>query len=188
MHAGLATLLAAAIETPRLLLEPLGERHAEAFFAPLQEDEALYQWISMHRPVSLEALRANWRRTEGSRMSPDQRHAWPSWAVRRKADGGYLGRVDAEINDALEATNLGFYFFSRYWGQGYASESVSAATEALSARGVARFVATVTVGNIASARILAKVGFKFTRILPGNDHIRGLDVDDEEYVRPPPRC
>lgn len=180
----LARRLAEAIETPRLWLEPLGERHAPAFFERLLTDEALYRWISMERPSSLEALRAHWRRIErNDRISPDHCHAWPAWALRCKADGQYLGRVDAEITPALEAINFGYYLFSTHWGQGYASEAALAATQALVQRGVRRLVATVTVGNHASTRVLQKAGFVFSRVLPGNDCVGGLVVDDEEYVR-----
>lgn len=184
MPPALAQRLAEAIATPRLVLEPMGERHAQAFFAPLQTDEALYRWISMERPASLDALRERWRRVELSgRISPCQRFAWPAWALRRKADGQYLGRVDAEVTVDLEASNFGYYLFSPHWGQGYASEATQAAVQALAQRGVQRFVATVTVGNGASARVLQKAGFVFTRILPGNDLIDGVAVDDEAYVK-----
>lgn len=105
------------------------------------------------------------------------------WAVRRKRDGAYLGSVDAEINPTLEAVNIGYYFFSEHWGQGYATEATTAATEHLMARGVHRLVATVTRGNTASARVLQKAGYQFTRILEGNDTIRGVVMDDEEYVK-----
>ncbi len=182
MQLNQARQLGAAISTPRLLLEPRLAGHAEAFFAPLQTDEALYRWISMDKPASLEALRQRWERAE-SRLSADQRFAWLAWAVRRRADGQYLGQVDAEITEALEASNIGYFFFSPFWGQGYASEATLAATEALAQRGVRRFVATVSVGNSASARVLRKAGFVFSRLLPGNDVIRGLAVDDEEYVK-----
>ncbi|MFY7863236.1 GNAT family N-acetyltransferase [Roseateles sp.] len=181
MQPEIACQLAAAIEAPRLMLEPLRESHADVFFPALQ-DEAIYRWISMPRPDSLEALRDRWRRMEASRMSPDGCFAWSAWAVRRKSDGQVLGRVDAEITGAFEASNLGFYFFSPHWGQGYATEAAAAAVAQLAARGVQRFVATVTVGNLASGRVLQKVGFKLSRILPGNDVIRGEAMDDEEYV------
>lgn len=181
MNPDVALRLGAAIQTPELLLEPMGERHADAFFELLQDD-ALYQWISMEKPVSAESLRARWRGIE-TRMAPDGKTAWATWAVRCKADGDYVGRVDAEIDDALEALNFGYYFFPRYWGQGIASKAVIAATDHLIVRGVRRLVATVTVGNAASVRVLQKAGFRFVRVLPGHDTLRGVSVDDEEYVR-----
>lgn len=63
----------------------------------------------MNKPASVESLRQNWERIE-SRCSPDGQFAWPTWAVRRKADGLYVGEVDTEINAALEAINFGYYF------------------------------------------------------------------------------
>lgn len=176
-----AARLAEAITSPRLLLEPLLAAHADAFFAPLQDD-ALYRWISMNKPGSVESLQRDWRAIE-CRRSPDGQYAWPTWAVRRKDDGQYLGEVDAEINASLEAVNFGYFFFPPFWGQGYATEAVLAASEALMRRGVKRLVATVTVGNHASVRVLQKTGFHFTRLLHANDEIRGLLVDDEEYVK-----
>jgi RimJ/RimL family protein N-acetyltransferase len=181
MHPDLALMLSARIETPRLVLEPLEGRHAEVFFSSLQDD-AIYQWISMEKPTGLEPLREHWRSIE-TRLSPDHQYAWATWAVRRRADGVYLGRVDAEITDELEVTNLGYYLFSPHWGHGYATEAVTAATQSLLTRGVRRLVATVTVGNKASARVLEKAGFAFARVLPGNDTIRGVKFDDDEYVR-----
>jgi RimJ/RimL family protein N-acetyltransferase len=82
----------------------------------------------------------------------------------------------------MEASNLGYYFFPPYWGQGYATEAVRAVTQHLLSQGVHRLVATVTAGNIASERILQKAGFIFTRVLVGNDVIRGEPMDDREYV------
>jgi RimJ/RimL family protein N-acetyltransferase len=158
----------------------MGERHADAFFEPLQHD-AVYQWISMSKPTSLDGLRQHWRRAEGL-VAPDGQTAWPTWAVRRKSDGAYLGRVDAEITLAMEASNVGYYFFPAHWGQGYATEAVRAVTEHLIGQGVHRLVATVTAGNAASERVLQKAGYLFTRVLVGNDLIRGVPMDDCEYV------
>jgi RimJ/RimL family protein N-acetyltransferase len=181
VNSELALCLSASLETTRLVLEPMGERHADLFFKPLQDD-ALYRWISMDKPVSVEWLRAHWRRIE-VRVAPDGETAWPTWAVRCKQTGSYVGRVDAEIDDTLACLNLGYYFFPAFWGQGFATEAVFAATEQLILRGVHRLVATVTLGNHASERVLEKAGFAFTRVLPGNDTLRGELVDDREFVR-----
>jgi RimJ/RimL family protein N-acetyltransferase len=159
----------------------MAQRHANDFFTPMQ-DASLYQWISMEQPLSLERLRQHWR-SIANPMSPDGQFAWPTWAVRRKNDGAYIGRVDAAIDATLEAVNIGYYFFPPFWGQGYATEAVVAATQHLVDHGVHRLVATVTVGNAASARVLHKAGYAFSRTLENHDTIRGVLCDDWEYVK-----
>ncbi|MEO7331637.1 MAG: GNAT family N-acetyltransferase, partial [Minicystis sp.] len=171
----------AAITTPRLHLSPLTGDHAEAMFLPLR-DEAVYRWISTPLPGSLEGLRARWARSE-SRVSPDGKEMWLGWAVQRTSDGAYIGKMDVCLSDARTATNVGYLFFPAYWGQGLATEAVVAVVEHLIHLGVTRFLATVTVGNQASARVLAKAGFTLTRVIPENDTIRGVLHDDEEYLR-----
>lgn len=155
--------------------------HADAAFGPMQDD-AIYQWISMNKPRTVESLRANWKRLE-SRLSTDGTEAWPVWSVTSRADGTLIGQVDASVDDNHVCTNLGYYFFPDFWGQGYATEAVRAIADHLEQQGIHRQVATVTVGNLASAKVLKKAGFAFTRIIPENDVLRGEPVDDEEYVR-----
>lgn len=91
--------------------------------------------------------------------------------------------MDADVDDKLVCTNLGYYLFPAFWGQGFATEAVRAIADHLVQQGIHRLVASVTVGNHASAQVLKKSGFSFTRILPDNDTLRGEPVDDEEYVR-----
>ena len=176
-----AHTLCAPLASRRLRLEPLSHSHADAAFGPLQND-ALYAWISMNKPRSVESLREDWRRL-GTRMSPDGTRAWPNWAVLCRASGALVGEVDADVNADHVAVNFGYYFFEDYWGQGFATEAVQAAADHLLAHGVQRLVGTVTVGNIASARVLEKAQFTFSRIIPDNDSVRGVLVDDAEYIR-----
>lgn len=176
-----AQALCSPIETPRLHLVPLAGFHADAVFAPMQDDR-LYQWISMVKPTSVDALRAHWTRRE-RRLSPDANELWPSWVVVSRADGAIIGELDASINQNLVCDNFGYFFFPPYWGQGFATEAVCATTQHLLQQGVTRLLATVTAGNHASARVLQKSDFVFTRVIPGYDILRGVLVDDEEYVR-----
>lgn len=175
-----ALRLCPLLETDRLVLEPMGARHADVFFEPMQHD-AIYQWISMVKPTSVDILRQHWRRAE-SLVAPDGQTVWPTWALCRKSDGVYLGRVDAEITLDMEASNVGYYLFPAHWGQGYTTEAVRVVTQHLLAQGVHRLVAMVTAGNAASERVLQKAGYAFTRVLVGNDIIRGELMDDREYV------
>jgi RimJ/RimL family protein N-acetyltransferase len=150
-------------------------------FVPLQDD-AIYRWISALPPGSLQALRERWARNE-SRVSPDGTEAWLAWAVQRAGDGVHIGKIDVCLDTASTVTNVGYVFFPAFWGQGLATEAVVAVVEHLIGLGITRLVATVTVGNAASARVLTKAGFAFTRVIPENDTIRGALHDDEEYVR-----
>ena len=181
MQADYAKQLCSSIETPRLLICPLMGSHADAAFGPLQND-AIYEWISMNKPRTPESLRENWTRLE-SRLSTDGTEAWPVWAIIRRSDGAMVGEVDASVDDTHVCTNFGYYFFPEFWGQGFGSEAVKAASDHLLRQGIHRLVATVTVGNHASAQVLKKSGFAFTRVIPDNDTIRGVLLDDEEYVR-----
>jgi RimJ/RimL family protein N-acetyltransferase len=176
--------LNASIVTPRLHLAPLTAAHAPSMFIPLQDD-AIYRWISATPPSSLDALRERWARNE-SRVSPDGTEAWLAWAVQRTSDGAHVGKLDVCLDPASTATNVGYIFFPAFWGQGLATEAVVAVVEHLIAFGVTRLVATVTVGNAASARVLTRAGFTFTRVIPENDTIRGVFHDDEEYIRMAP--
>lgn len=184
MNADFAQSLCTTLHTTRLRLEPLSAEHASRAFAPLQND-AIYEWISMQKPSSVESLREHWARVE-SRMAPGGAQAWPTWAVcSAEPDGAMIGRVDAVVDRHKVGINFGYYFFPAYWGQGLASEAVQAAADHLLQHGVSRLVATVTAGNLASAQVLRKAGFAFTRVIVDNDTVRGLLVNDEEYVRNP---
>ena len=184
MRADRAEALNAPLVTPRLALEPMAPAHAEGFFAALQHPD-VYRYIASTPPETVAALAARWERL-ASRLAPDGSAAWLNWAVRRTRDGALVGRIDAEVDDRAVATNVGYVFLPAHWGNGYASEAVSAAVAHLIACGVTRLLATVTVGNAASCRVLEKSGFACTRVLPGNDTIRGVLCDDIEYVREAP--
>lgn len=169
------------VATARLRLEPRTRAHAELLFEPLL-DETIYRWISSTPPESLEWLKEKWARME-ARLSPTGEDAWLNWAVRRVSDGAYVGVVDAVVDVGHVATNVGYMFFPAFWGQGYASESMVGVAEHFEHLGVTPMWATVTVGNVASTRVLEKAGFVRTRIIPLNDTIRGVQHDDIEYVR-----
>ena len=181
MDPAFARALGAMLQTQRLTLEPITGAHAEPMFASMQAS-ALYEWIGALPPANVEALRQRWQRVE-SRLSPDDSSAWLGWAARRTDDGVYIGKLDAEVDVANVALNVGYLVFPTFWGRGYATEALGAVVAHLEAYGVTELRATVTVGNQASERVLTKAGFVRTGILLANDEIRGVKVDDVAYVR-----
>jgi RimJ/RimL family protein N-acetyltransferase len=181
MDEAMALLLNTPFSTPRLAMEPINGGHADVLFGPLQ-NEKIYDLISAVPPKSIEQLK-DWYSKCESRLSPEGDEAWLNWAVRRLSDGSYIGKLDACIDTAKVATNVGYLFFPQYWGEGYASEAVLALSEHLIAHGVSKMIAVVTFGNAPSYRVLEKAGFVRSRVIPDNDTIRGVKYDDVEFIR-----
>ncbi|POZ62401.1 GNAT family N-acetyltransferase [Chromobacterium alticapitis] len=169
------------VRSERLRLEPLRPEHAEALF-PMFCQPRVYDWISLRAPASADRLAARWRTLALERTEPRAEYGF-GWAVRRELDGAWLGKLDADVRADGVAGNVGYLFDPGYWGQGYASEAVSALARHLERHGVHEQWATVTVGNKASMRVLGRAGFIQTRVLKGNDTIRGVAMDDVEFVR-----
>ena len=170
-----------ALTTARLRIEPLAAAHAAAMFEPMR-DPAVYQWISLEPSPDLAHLARRWAWV-AARPLVDVEVLDLGWAVRRRADGACIGKMDAEVTAAGVATNVGYMFWAAYWGQGYATEAVTALSDHLQRHGVTRQHAAVTLGNEASCRVLEHAGFVRERILAANDTLRGMPVDDVEYVR-----
>jgi ribosomal-protein-alanine N-acetyltransferase len=174
------------LTTARLRLEPLDGRHARLLFDGMR-DPAIYEWISLKPSPDVDHLEARWARVaQRSLVAVDVLDF--GWAVQRVSDGAWIGKMDAEVQAHGVATNVGYAFVSIYWGQGYATEALRALCEHLACHGVTEQRATVTLGNDASCRVLEHAGFVRERVLPNNDMLRGVLVDDVEYVRRDPRA
>ena len=172
------------LTTARLRLEPLDGRHAARLFDGLQ-DPAIYRWISMRAPQDAALLAARWTRVaQAPLVGVDVLDL--GWAVQRRADGAWVGKMDAEVTARGVATNVGYLLVPAFWGQGLATEALTALSEHLKRHGVVEQHATVTVGNAASCRVLERAGFVHERVISGNDTVGGVLVDDHEYVRRTP--
>ncbi|WP_255526502.1 GNAT family N-acetyltransferase [Nocardia sp. XZ_19_385] len=85
-------------------------------------------------------------------------------AVERRATRdviGYCGLVDSG-RGAKGQPELAFELLRRVWCQGYATEAALAVVDWARSSGYERLWATVWDWNIASRRVLAKVGFEET--------------------------
>jgi RimJ/RimL family protein N-acetyltransferase len=80
--------------------------------------------------------------------------------IRRKDEGdinGYCGLIIGR--STIEEPEIAYELFKRAHGKGYATEAASAIIEAAAATGRARLWATVGSWNVASFRVLEKIGF-----------------------------
>lgn len=73
-----------------------------------------------------------------------------------------IGLCGVLKRDALELPDIGFAFLPAYWSQGYAFEAAQAAIHDVRARlpaTVSRILAIASPDNVASIRLLTKLGF-----------------------------
>jgi [ribosomal protein S5]-alanine N-acetyltransferase len=77
-------------------------------------------------------------------------------------DGELIGICGFTIDDDGDA-ELGYWLGKPYWGHGYATEAARAVMAyGFSKGGVRRFYCKHLAGNEASARVIKKLGFRFT--------------------------
>ncbi|OBT16953.1 acetyltransferase [Vibrio sp. UCD-FRSSP16_10] len=77
---------------------------------------------------------------------------------------------------------VGYMFLPQFYGRGYATESLDILIDwAKQVHGINHYLATVTEGNIASERVLSKVGFNLNKIIPNASFIGGKLYDDYIY-------
>ena len=86
-----------------------------------------------------------------------QQHGYCQWPLIHKADGkliGYCGFVNSD-----DAPEIGWRLAPEYWGQGLATEAARAVlTHGFETLGFQRVIATVQAANVASIRVIEKLG------------------------------
>ncbi len=95
----------------------------------------------------------------------DQRQKQPrsdyGLAVVLKAENRLIGSGGIYINPDHKEAELGYCFNRRFWGQGYATEAAKAFTAfGFEKLGLHRVYATCDPANVASVRVMQKIGMQ----------------------------
>ena len=143
----------AAIDTPRLRLEPLRADHA-AELAPLLDDAALHAFTG-GAPLPLADLERRSARLAGGR-SPDGAEGWLNWVVRRREDDVAVGTVQATTSGDVAA--LAWVVATPHQGRGYAREAAAGMAAWLRGAGVRTLVAHIHPDHAASAAVARAIG------------------------------
>ena len=163
------------IPTPRLVLEPQRAAHAEAMFK-LLADPVLYRYEN-EPPASLEALRDRFARLE-TRQSADGSEGWFNWVLRLH-DARVAGYVQATVQ-ADGSAWVAYVLGSAHWGQGFASEAVTAMIDVLVAQhAVHTLRAVYKRSNGPSIRLLERLQF---RLADADDPLRADIEGDEDLM------
>jgi RimJ/RimL family protein N-acetyltransferase len=99
--------------------------------------------------------------------------------VVRKSDGTEVGMCGVLKRDTLPDPDIGFSFLPEFWSQGYALEAARAVmAHARETLGLGRILAITTRDNEPSMRLLARLGFRFDRLIAMGDEELRLFVSE----------
>jgi RimJ/RimL family protein N-acetyltransferase len=80
--------------------------------------------------------------------------------------------------ESLQYVDLGFAFLPRFWHNGYAYEAaIATLSYGKNVLGLPRIVAIVSQDNLASSKLLEKLGFRFERLVAlnaGEEELKAL--------------
>jgi RimJ/RimL family protein N-acetyltransferase len=149
------------VRTERLLLREFTDRDREPF-AAINADPAVMRYLSgpMTRAESdayVERIRDHW-----------QQRGYGLFAVELLEDGAMVGFVGISHHRAMpQEVELGWRLAHRVWGNGLATEGATAVRDfAFAVLHLPRLVSITIDENLASRRVMDKLGFRYDRHLP----------------------
>lgn len=151
-----ASLPTPSLRTARLRLRAFGEADADELFALHSNARVLRYWDS---PPWSERARAERFITACRQM--ERQGTGARLAVERAVDGAFIGWCTvAEWNPEFRSASLGYCYGEAAWGHGYATEAARALLGwAFDTLDLNRVQAETDTRNVASARVLEKLGF-----------------------------
>lgn len=97
--------------------------------------------------------------------------------------GAAIGDVAVGIHDSNRQASIGYSITPTHQGRGYATEAVTAVIDALFGEaGIHRITASIDPQNVASRRVLDKLGFRFEGRSPLSVFVRGEWLDDDRFA------
>ena len=146
------------LETERLILREFDEKDVESFYL-LGSDPTVIRFTGDPGLTSLEHAGEVLR----SRPLADYRkYGYGRWACVHKEDGTVIGFSGLKFLDELKEVDIGFRLLPAYWGAGLATEAGRAVLDfGFRQLRLASIIGLVDPENVASVRVLEKLGLKF---------------------------
>ena len=159
------------LDTARLRLEPWDDPHFERF-AHFMRDPAVIRFI---RPEPLQRDRAFEQHKHS--LAEWEIHGFGKRAIIEADTGHWLGFVELSLVGPRKGSRdddveIGYFVEPSRWGEGIATEAaIATRDDAFDRCGINELIGRCRVENYASARVLAKVGFKRLRLFELDDGI-----------------
>lgn len=146
--------------TQRLRLRPYRLDDAELMFAVFGDAEVMRYSMSGADPT-VAATRDRIRKL----MDHEANFGFSLWVVEERATGEILGDCGLKQLEDGPEIEVGYRFAQNQWGKGYAAEAAAACVRyGFETLGLERIVAVVEPPNVASLRVLDKIGLHYQRL------------------------
>jgi RimJ/RimL family protein N-acetyltransferase len=147
------------IETTRLLLRLFREEDVDEL-AEIFGDPEVMKYLPGGKPRARKDTAVGLTRT----IEGFKRRGFGIWAATHKEQGGLVGYCGLVYLDETPEVELLYGFARKHWGTGYATESARACQRyGFEQLGLERLVAITRPENIASQRVLEKIGMRFEK-------------------------
>src|SRR5579871_5336412 len=141
------------LETERLVLRAYTGDDFEPF-ATFMSDPDVMRYLTGH-PLS----RADAWRSLSSAIGHWTLRGYGTWAVERKEDRAFIGRVGMINPEGWPGLEVGWTLGKPFWGKGYATEAASAALRyAFITQPAERIISCIHPENIASQAVALRLG------------------------------
>jgi [ribosomal protein S5]-alanine N-acetyltransferase len=155
--------------TKRLRLEPQVEAHTDALMQAL-ESPRTHEFVPSDPPTDREKIADRMKKLE-SRISPDGLQHWLNWTVFSGFE--VIGTVQADATDSSSSASIAYMFHPNSWGKGFAFEATTAMLKHLKSQGITSFKAWTDTRNLASHKLLERLGFSETEEIKNADEFKG---------------
>ena len=157
------------IETARLRLRPLVEDDIPDWARLIYADPEVMRYLPGPDVTPQERAERLYRYF----TDHWSRHGFGEWAVTDRATGDFLGQAGLNHIADLNETEVDYALAKDAWGQGLATEAAGAVVRyAFEAAGLTRLIGFVIPENVASRRVLERLGF----VYECDTHYWGVDL------------
>ncbi len=141
------------LETERLILRECRPQDFDAF-AAFMADPDVVRYLHGEPMARADAWRAF-----AAGLGHWNLRGYGAWAVERKSDGAFMGRVGLINPEGWPALEVGWTLGKLYWGQGYATEAARASMRyGFLTQSVDRLISCIDPGNKASQAVALRLG------------------------------
>jgi len=172
------------IETARLILRPLTLDNAETAYNGWTGDEEVARYVSWLPHHSIDETikwlkEVEWKRDEAGDILPNDNYIW---GFVLKETGELFGSGGLIWEEGCRLYQVGYNIMKSHWNHGYTTEAMRAILRyAVENLGLKRIAGGHAKENLASAKVIEKLGFVYDRddITP---HVDGIHFfDSREY-------